>query len=118
MKGFPGRNISPTLHKLLAHAAQLINDFNEGYGLEAFSEEGIEASNKLIRRFRGRLSRRFCFEDELRDIFTRLLDQSDPVLVGLRKTAKRDVLTEKHLSSYQKQLINALILNEGNDITV
>ena len=86
--------------------------------MKSFSEEGIEASNKLIRKFRERLSRKFSFKDEFRDVFTRLLAQSDPVLVGFRKTANRDVLPEKHPSSYQEQLMNSLILNEESDMPV
>ena len=69
-------HVIPTLHKLLAHAPQIISDHNDGYGLEDLSEEGLEACNKLIRRYRERLSRKFTFEDNIRDVFISLISQS------------------------------------------
>ncbi|KAI6659891.1 hypothetical protein LOD99_14231 [Oopsacas minuta] len=56
---FPWANVSPTLHKLLARAPEIISMFNDGHGLENISEEGLEASNKYIRRYRDRLARKF-----------------------------------------------------------
>ena len=44
-------------------------DLNEGFGLEDLSEEGIEACNKLIRRYRERLYQKFSFEGNIKDIF-------------------------------------------------
>ena len=61
-------NITPTSHKVLAHAPNIISGFNNGLGLEQLSEEGLEASNKLIRRYRERLSRKFSFQDNINDI--------------------------------------------------
>ena len=37
---FSWAHVTPTLHKLLAHAPQIISDYNEGVGLEDLSEEG------------------------------------------------------------------------------
>ena len=54
---FPWASITPTLHKLLAHSKELIWETNSGYGLKCFSEEGTESCNKLIRKYRGNLSR-------------------------------------------------------------
>ena len=87
---FPWANITPTLHKVLAHAPDIISTFNNGLGLEQLSEEGLEASNKLIRRYRERLSRKFSFEDSIKYVFTRMLCQSDPVLI-LNRRMKRSV---------------------------
>ena len=55
---------------------------NKGFGYEDLSEEGIEACNKLIRRNRYRLSRKFSFEDNIKDVFIRLISQGqdDPIL--------------------------------------
>ena len=63
LNSFPWANITPTLHKVFAHAPNIISTFNNGLWLEQLSEEGLEASNKLIRRYRERLSRKFSFED-------------------------------------------------------
>ena len=53
---FPWASISPTLHKLLAHSEEILRDLNSGQGLKAFSEEGSEATNKLIRKYLHRTS--------------------------------------------------------------
>ena len=55
---FPWANITPSLHKLLAHCTELIRDCNDGYGLKDFSEEAVESCNKLIRRYREHLARK------------------------------------------------------------
>ena len=67
LDSFPWANISPTLHKLLAHSEEILRDINFGYGLKCFSEEGSEACNKLIRKYREHLARKFSFEDNLVD---------------------------------------------------
>lgn len=73
----------------LAHASSIVSEFNDGFGLEQLSEEGLEACNKHARRYRERLSRKFTFEDNINDIFTRLMSQSDPLLTLNRKVAQK-----------------------------
>ena len=85
LESFPWSNISPTLHKVLAHSEELVRDFNSGHGLKDFSEEGTEACNKLIRRDRELLARKTSFESNTIDIFVRLASESDPVLIKFRK---------------------------------
>ena len=51
----PWVSIMPSLHKLLAYSAKLIQA-NDGCGLEAFSEEGMEANNKRLRQIQTELS--------------------------------------------------------------
>ena len=75
LANFPWAHVTPTSHKLLAHAPQIISDYNEGFGLDDLSEEGIEACNKLIRRYRERLSRKFSYEDNIKDVFVRHLSE-------------------------------------------
>ena len=82
---FPWASITPSLHKILAHCTELIRDCNGGYGLEEYSEEGLESCNKLIRRYREHLSRKNSFSLNIRDIFVRLLRQSDPLFSSYRK---------------------------------
>ena len=48
LTNFPWVHVTPTLHKFLAHAPQILSDFYEGSGLEDLSEEGIEACNILV----------------------------------------------------------------------
>ena len=113
---FPWANITPTLHKVLAHAPEIIITFNNGKGLEQLSEEGLEASNKLIRRYRERLSLKFCFEDNIRDVFTRMLCQSDPVIL-LNRRIKKSIQKKNTMVEgvgEQEILVNRLILQEDD----
>ena len=111
LTNFSWAHVTPTLHKLLAHAPQIISDYNEGFGLEDLSEEGIEACNKLIRRYRERLSRKFSFEDNIKDVFVRLISQSDPILRSYRIVRKKDSQTDtsEHIS-YQDSLVDSFII--------
>ena len=84
LNSFYWANISPTLHKVLAHSEELLREMNAGHGFKCFSEEGSEACNKLNRRDREHLARKTCFEDNIIDIFVRLASESGPVLVESR----------------------------------
>ncbi|KAI6661263.1 hypothetical protein LOD99_10084 [Oopsacas minuta] len=106
---FPWANVSPTLHKLLAHAPEIISTFNDGHGLENLSEEGLEASNKYIRRYRDRLARKFSFEENLKDVFVRLISHSDPMLLMNRKFSIPRPPSSQGLRSSQDILVNTLI---------
>ena len=82
---FPWANVTPTLHKIFAHSVELMTRYNEGRGMKAFSEEGLESCNKHIRRYREMLARKTSFEDNIRDVFVRLLCQSNYVSFLQRK---------------------------------
>ena len=101
---------------MLVHAPDIISSSNNGLGLEQLSEEGLEASNKLIRRYRERLSRKFSFEDNMKDVFTRLLCGSDPLLLLNRRVNKS--VTQASLLiediSDQEIPVNSLILPEDD----
>ncbi|KAI6651056.1 hypothetical protein LOD99_5633 [Oopsacas minuta] len=58
---FPWASITPSLHRLLAHSPELIRDCNNGFGLKDFSEEAVEACNKLIRKYCEQLARKMSF---------------------------------------------------------
>lgn len=68
--------INYTLHGVIHHSAQLIA-INECYGLNSWSEEGLEANNKYIRRFSELLSRKTSQIDQLTDVLGRLFERSD-----------------------------------------
>ena len=70
---FPWASVTPSLHKLLAHSPELIRDWNNGFGLKDFSEEAVEACNKLIRKYREHLARKFSFASNAGGIFVRIL---------------------------------------------
>ena len=65
---YPWVSITPPLRKLLAHSAKLIANYNNGSELKIFCEEFIESLNKYIRRYRERLSRKFNFDDNTKNI--------------------------------------------------
>ena len=79
-------SITPTLHKLLAHSEEILREVNNGCGLKSFSEEGSEACNKLLRKYRENLARKTSFADNATDIFVRFASESDPVLLTYRST--------------------------------
>ncbi|KAI6652409.1 hypothetical protein LOD99_7438 [Oopsacas minuta] len=85
LDSFPWASMTPTLHKLLAHSEELIHESNSSYGLKAFSEEGTESCNRLVRKYRENLARKVSFETNIMDIFIRLTSQSDPTLVNYRR---------------------------------
>eukprot|EP00088_Acartia_fossae_P039914 TRINITY_DN4153_c0_g1_i1.p1 TRINITY_DN4153_c0_g1~~TRINITY_DN4153_c0_g1_i1.p1 ORF type:complete len:755 (-),score=121.41 TRINITY_DN4153_c0_g1_i1:80-2179(-) len=76
-------SITPTLHKLLAHSAELM-EANDCHGLKNISEEGLEANNKIVRKFRSNLSRKVDQKSNLSDCLARLWIGSDPEIVMVR----------------------------------
>ncbi|KAI6661279.1 Dna-mediated transposase [Oopsacas minuta] len=104
----PLANISPTLHKLLAHSSELIRTCNNSHGLKVFSEEAVEVSNKLVRRYREHLARKMSFSLNTRDIFIRLMCNSDPVLNVYRKFTKASKKTHSSEPPDQEILFSQL----------
>lgn len=80
-------SITPTLHKILAHSAELIQR-NGGRGLKRLSEEGIEACNKRLREYRVRLSRKDTQVNNITDCLTRLWISSDPEVAKERNKGR------------------------------
>ena len=72
------------MHRVLAHSEEILQEFNHGRGLKSLSEEGTEACNKLLRKYRENLARKSPFEDNVVDIFVRLASESDPILNQFR----------------------------------
>ena len=68
-------SITPTVHKLLGHTWELILE-NGKQGLGSLDESGLEACNKVLRRFRTTLSRKRSHAD----VLTLLWVNSDPIL--------------------------------------
>lgn len=97
----PWVSITPTLHKLLAHSAELIQ-LNGGFGLKDLSEEGIEANNKRLREFRTKLSRKISQKDNLVDCLKRLWVGSDPIVAVERQRGRANcTLCNEPGHSYQ-----------------
>jgi hypothetical protein len=79
VQSFPWASVPQSLHRILAHSAERIR-MNDGFGLGSLSEEGLEATHKLVRRFRAILSRKTSLQDNLQDVFKHLWVRSDPVI--------------------------------------
>ena len=80
----PEIQISPTLHKVLAHSWEVMESSNCERWLGNLSEGGLEACNKLLRRCRSWLSRKTSQDDNLRDTIRRLFILGDPELSDVR----------------------------------
>ena len=77
---FPWARLNHTLHGAIQHSAELI-EMNEGRSLGGYSEEGLEANNKDIRRFLENRSRKCDANMQLEDVHNRILERSDPYLI-------------------------------------
>lgn len=75
--------MSPTLHKVLRHGAEVIKHAILPIG--QLSEEAAEARNKHIRQYRLNYSRKFSHIECNMDVLNRLLLTSDPLLTNMRK---------------------------------
>ena len=75
---FPWVRLNHTLHGTIQHSTELIQ-LNSGYGLGAYSEEGLEANNKDNRNFLLTQSRKTSPIEQLFDVIHRLLERSDPL---------------------------------------
>ena len=113
LEKFPFANISPTLHKILAHSSDLIEIYNHGRGLKDFSEEGLESCNKYISRFRIRLARKTTFEDNFRDIFARLIGQSRPFYTKFRHNSHPSGKSDSCTQSVQKRMLQILVIEDN-----
>ena len=114
---FPWCKLNHTLHGALQHSCELI-EMNGGESLGWYSEEGLEANNKDIRKFLERLSRKTCNNKQIEDVHHRLLERSDPYLIHvtskymLKKKCRicdnKDHTSRSHLK-YTTEELDALI---------
>lgn len=107
----------PTVHKILLHGAAVIESAILPVG--QLSEEAAEARNKHFRQYRLGFSRKFSREECNQDILNRLLLRSDPLLTGMRPSAK------KSTKPFSKETIEMLLpakipieANPGTSTTV
>ena len=79
--------LTPTAHKVLAHAEELIRK-NVCMGLGHLSEEGLEACHKIIRRLRASWTLQSSDDANLKDLIKKLWLISDPYFYYFRRTLK------------------------------
>ena len=75
-------------YKLLTHCIEVIESCNDGYGMKEYSEEALEACNKLVINYRDNLYRKCSFATNSTDIFTRLMNKRNPVMLTFHKVRK------------------------------
>ena len=80
-------NIPPTLHKVLVHGKEIIKATPMPVGWT--SEEGSKSNTKFAHRFHTNHTRKTSQEDTMSDLFNRLMDISDPVVVSYSKEKKK-----------------------------
>ena len=80
-------SITPSLHKLLAHYWELIEN-NDDHGLGSLDESGLEANNKILRNIRIKLSRKTSQTANVTDTLNRLWVGSDPAIHQERMKAR------------------------------
>ena len=110
---FPWAVISPSVHRILAHSWERI-EMNNGFGLGAESEEGLEALNKWIRRLRVGGARKTSTLSNFVDTYNHLWDRSRPTIVEMEREIKRKqpkVIVATEIDS----LVDSLFLEDGMD---
>ena len=103
---FPWAPMNPTLHMLLAHLPEILENVPEGMKLGYFSEEPLESSHKQIRQFAKTKASAKTRQLRLKNVFQRQLDICNPkVLKKLAKYHKKpQVRYPKELEDLQKTL--------------
>ena len=94
VESFPWASVPPSIHRLLAHSEERIR-LNDGFGLGKFTEEGLEATHKDLRKVREILARKTCLKDNIRDVFKYLFTRSDPLVRTYRKVLECRMCGEK-----------------------
>ena len=90
LSAFPWVKVTGTVHKILAHSAEMIEAMG-GKGLGTYSEEGLEATNKILRRVREHLTRKTSFRDNIWDLYVRMWTRSDPNLIQYRRKVPKRI---------------------------
>lgn len=70
--------ISPSVHKVLAHAGEIQERMEISVG--AASESGAELCHKIRKDIRRNFTRKTSRQDQLADLFARCMDLTDPVI--------------------------------------
>ena len=81
---FSFMSISPTVHAVLGHGADLVRN-NHKRGLLDKSEEASEASHKILKWLREHGARNTSLEDNLKDCFRKLWFMSDPIIRNTKR---------------------------------
>jgi hypothetical protein len=94
-------DIPPSLHRVLVHGKEIVEATPLPIGMT--SEEGAESNTKFARRFHENHTRKTSQEDTMSDLFHRMMDISDPIVVAMSPQPK--TMPEKHLPPDMAELL-------------
>ena len=104
--GTSWHNITPTLHKVLVHGQELVEHCPLPIGLT--NEEAGEGNNKILRHVRLHHTRKTSWLDGMSDLFHRMMDASDPIILETTNGPKRK---SGHRNGPLSQKITNLLLS-------
>ena len=110
---YPWFYIPASVHKILMHGAQIIENAILPIGL--LSEEAQEARNKDIKRYREHNTRKTSRLHTMQDLFNNLLISSDPLISSLRKLKKKNQILYGDEAKNLVFIGNA-VTNEENNV--
>lgn len=102
-----------SFHRLLIHGAEIAA--KSPFPLGMMSEEAAEARNKFYRNDRQHHARKTSREDNLRDVFTRQLVSSDPIISDFDILRRQKSLKKKRLPKDVRDLLLSNIAENEND---
>jgi hypothetical protein len=94
-------DIPPSLHRVLVHGKEIVEATPLPIGIT--SEEGAESNTKFARRFHENHTRKTSQEDTMSDLFHRMMDISDPIVVAMSPQPK--AMPEKYLPPDMAELL-------------
>ena len=83
-RNLPWAQFSPTVHALLSHSPEIIRN-NSNRGLLSLSEEGSEASHKVIKHLREKGARKTGPQDNLKDVVKKMWVRTDKTVQSFKK---------------------------------
>lgn len=104
--------IPATLHKVLAHAGDII--LHSPAPLGVLAEEAAECQHKHLKLFRSHFARKRSREANLMDVFLRALHESDPYLSSMWVSKKH---TKKVCSSYPTVVRSFMVFEDSESDT-
>jgi hypothetical protein len=87
-------DIPPSLLRVLVHGKEIVEATPLPIGIT--SKEGAESNTKFARRFHENHTRKTSQEDTMSDLFYRMMDISDPIVVATDKDHARKTPSSRH----------------------
>ena len=113
-------HIPGSIHRLLGHSAERIHS-NGNYGLGNLSEEGLESTNKMVRRFRQHGARNQGIKECLIDVYCHWWAQSDGKIQSASRTYQCQTCSDLRPSKRSSRVIetpNTTDFNANDDDTI